>query len=256
VKVMNALWGAGQMMFNKMMVILDAEVDIHNYTEVMKAICENTYIEEDVYLQKGPLDVLDHSSNQFAFGGKIGLDATKKNHSAEKDNFSFPASLKEKIKADYPEIIEVNDSLLQQNIPLLILSLKKNKPDQISTLHKQLVISGIAEGIKFIIYLDEPIDIFDLKNVVWRCSNNTDAFRDIFKVTSGSNKTILGIDGTMKNKQFDGFQRDWPNIVVSDEKTIKAVDEKWSTLGLGEFIPSPSLKYLDQLYGKGAVAEE
>jgi len=256
VKVMNALWGAGQMMFNKMMVIVDAEVDIHNYTEVMKAIYENTCIEEDVYLQKGPLDVLDHSSNQFAFGGKLGLDATRKNNLAEKNNFRFSESLKEKIKAGYPEIIKVNDALSKQNIPLLILSVKKNKPDHISILHKQLVNSGIAEGIKFIVYLDEPIDIFDLKNVVWRCSNNTDAFRDIFKVTSGSNKTILGIDGTMKNKQFDGFQRDWPNIVVSDEKTIKAIDEKWSILGLGEFIPSPSLKYQNQLYGKGAVAEE
>jgi 4-hydroxy-3-polyprenylbenzoate decarboxylase len=65
----------------------------------------------------------------------------------------------------------------------------------------------------------------------------------------------MGLDGTIKTKEFDNFQRDWPNIIVSNEETIKLVDEKWSRLGLGEFIPSPSLKYKDQMYGEEAVAK-
>jgi 4-hydroxy-3-polyprenylbenzoate decarboxylase len=63
----------------------------------------------------------------------------------------------------------------------------------------------------------------------------------------------MGLDGTIKTKDFDNFQRDWPNIVVADEATIRSVDSKWSELGIGEFIASPSLKYRDQLYGYEAV---
>jgi 4-hydroxy-3-polyprenylbenzoate decarboxylase len=63
----------------------------------------------------------------------------------------------------------------------------------------------------------------------------------------------MGLDGTIKTKAFDNFQRDWPNIIVMDDDTIKAVDEKWSRLGLGEFLPSPSLKFKNQIYGEEAV---
>jgi 4-hydroxy-3-polyprenylbenzoate decarboxylase len=63
----------------------------------------------------------------------------------------------------------------------------------------------------------------------------------------------LGLDGTRKTKELDNFQRDWPNIIVADDATIKAVDKKWKDLGLGTFLSSPSLKFKDQLYGGEAV---
>ena len=65
----------------------------------------------------------------------------------------------------------------------------------------------------------------------------------------------MGLDGTIKTKEFDNFQRDWPNIIVSNNETIQSVDEKWNRLGLGEFIPSPSLKYKNQMYGEEAVVK-
>ncbi len=64
----------------------------------------------------------------------------------------------------------------------------------------------------------------------------------------------MGLDGTTKTLALDNFHRDWPNIIVADEKTIEAVDKKWESLGLGELIPSPSLSFRDQLYGEEAVA--
>jgi 4-hydroxy-3-polyprenylbenzoate decarboxylase len=65
----------------------------------------------------------------------------------------------------------------------------------------------------------------------------------------------MGFDGTIKTKAFDDFQRDWPNIIVSDDATIKAVDTKWDRLGLGTFVPSPSLKFKQQLYGEEAIVQ-
>jgi 4-hydroxy-3-polyprenylbenzoate decarboxylase len=63
----------------------------------------------------------------------------------------------------------------------------------------------------------------------------------------------MGFDGTIKTKELDNFHRDWPNIIVAAPETISSVDKKWGELGIGEFIPSPSLKFQDQVYGAEAV---
>jgi 4-hydroxy-3-polyprenylbenzoate decarboxylase len=55
---------------------------------------------------------------------------------------------------------------------------------------------------------------------------------------------------------LDGFERDWPNILVSNEHTIAQVDQKWDKLGIGSFLESPSRRYLAQVYQGGAVAAE
>ena len=65
----------------------------------------------------------------------------------------------------------------------------------------------------------------------------------------------MGLDGTIKTKALDNFQRDWPNIIISDEATIRSVDAKWDKLGLGQFLPSPSLKFKGQIYGEEAVVQ-
>lgn len=118
--------------------------------------------------------------------------------------------------------------------------------------------------VKFVIFLEANVDCSDLKDAVWRFTNNIDPRRDSFIVEQAldykSSTTTEGIsniafDGTRKTKEFDNFDRDWPNILAMDEKTIQLVDEKWERYGLGKFIPSPSLKYRKQLYKGGAVAE-
>ena len=67
--------------------------------------------------------------------------------------------------------------------------------------------------------------------------------------------SCIGFDGTRKTKEFDNFNREWPNIIVADDETIKRVDEKWNQLNIGEFISSPSLKFKDQLYGEEAAVK-
>jgi len=255
-KVMNSLWGAGQMMFNKMMVVVNENVTIHNYLELVKAISNNVDNDRDIYISKGPLDALDHSGNEFAFGGKIGIDATTTKSEIIKFDNSIIDNLTKLLLSKHPEILAINDSLLKQNISVLIVSVKKNRPNHISILHEAIVKNEKMIEIKFIVYLDFNVDVSDLGNVVWRFSNNTDAYRDIYRITGNNNRTILGINGTSKNKNIDGFKRDWPNILVSDEDTIKSVDEKWPRLGIGEFIPSPSIKYRSQLLGNGFIAKE
>ena len=110
-----------------------------------------------------------------------------------------------------------------------------------------------------ILYVEHAVDVNDLPVALWRFCNNLDPKRDHFIVkkqlsNSGQYVACIGFDGTLKTKQFDDFYRDWPNIIIADDTTIHSVDEKWPKLGLGNFIPSPSLKFKGQMYGEEAVA--
>ena len=77
-KIMHGLWGMGQMMFTKYMVIVDANVNVHNTSEVLFHLCANTDPQRDSIFTKGPADVLDHATSEAAIGTKLGIDATKK----------------------------------------------------------------------------------------------------------------------------------------------------------------------------------
>jgi 4-hydroxy-3-polyprenylbenzoate decarboxylase len=77
-KIMHGLWGMGQMMFSKYIVVVDAEVDVHNTSEVLFHLCANTDPQRDSLLTRGPSDVLDHATSEIAIGSKMGIDATKK----------------------------------------------------------------------------------------------------------------------------------------------------------------------------------
>jgi 4-hydroxy-3-polyprenylbenzoate decarboxylase len=77
-KVIHALWGAGQMQFCKCIVVVDADVDVHDYAQVAWRVFNNVDWKRDVVVAEGPLDVLDHSAPQPLWGAKIGIDATKK----------------------------------------------------------------------------------------------------------------------------------------------------------------------------------
>ncbi len=77
-KVMYALWGMGQMSFTKFIIVMDKDVNIQDISEVIWRIGNNVDPLRDVVILKGPLDVLEHASVLPAYGGKMGIDATKK----------------------------------------------------------------------------------------------------------------------------------------------------------------------------------
>jgi len=77
-KIMHGLWGMGQMMFTKYIIVVDHDVNVHNTSDVLFRLCANTDPQRDSILTKGPADVLDHATSEIAVGSKLGIDATKK----------------------------------------------------------------------------------------------------------------------------------------------------------------------------------
>jgi len=77
-KVMHAIWGTGQMMFTKMIVVVDAGTNVHDPAEVAWKALNHIDPERDFEFALGPVDELDHASREPCFGSHVGIDATKK----------------------------------------------------------------------------------------------------------------------------------------------------------------------------------
>src|SRR5258705_4221834 len=213
------------------------------------------------------MDVLDHSCSKLGFGGKMCVDGTFKYPEEMDDRFQLIINndqiiIDSLLKERFPEIHSVNSSLLAKQIPCLIISVKKNRRGHIKELHEKVCSLKETAGVKMILYVEHTVDANDLPIALWRFCNNLDPKRDHHlckrpapdsRLPTPDYTACIGFDGTRKTKEFDDFHRDWPNIIVADNKTIKAVDEKWNELSIGKFISSPSLKFKDQMYGEEAV---
>jgi 4-hydroxy-3-polyprenylbenzoate decarboxylase len=77
-KIMHGLWGMGQMMFTKYIVVVDDDVDVQNTSQVLFRLCANTDPQRDSIFTRGPADVLDHATTVVGAGSKMGIDATRK----------------------------------------------------------------------------------------------------------------------------------------------------------------------------------
>lgn len=254
-KVMNAMWGAGQMMFNKILVLTDGKQKLDDYKTLAKYVFENLDPATDVYFSQGPMDVLDHSCSKLGFGGKMCIDGTHKweeEINAPRRLFKFSEQFSgDRLKASFPELVGINDVAAREwGIPVLFMAVNKNRPGHVKELHETLCQLPEMQGIKMILYVEHTVNIVDIADVLWRLCNNLDPRRD--HIYGGPEGNILGLDGTRKTKALDGFERPWPNIIVADERTINSVDKKWELLDLGDIIISPSLKYMTQLYGHEA----
>lgn len=77
-KVMHGLWGMGQMMFSKYIIVVDEDCDVHNTSEVLFRLCANTDPQRDSTFIKNPSDALDHAPTNATLGSHMGFDATRK----------------------------------------------------------------------------------------------------------------------------------------------------------------------------------
>ncbi len=98
-KVMSAIWGAGQMAWTKIIVVVDEHVDVHNQDDVLFHLAANVDPKRDIQLIDGPLDILDHAAPYEGAGSKMGIDATKK----------IPG---EGTVRDWPPEIQMNDATI------------------------------------------------------------------------------------------------------------------------------------------------
>jgi len=226
-RVMNAMWGTGQMSFAKMILAVDEEVDIKNYKELFNLLLNNLDISKDLFYSEGLLDVLDHSAPEPLRGSKLGIDATKR-HSGEADR-TFPNL--EAVNAGIIEKACLDNSVkdfyligLECKNRLLIISKEKLGGRDVMESAENILSSGAGKMVNIILVVDGDINPSDLSTVTWKFFNNTDPQRDVVPVGNQ-----LAIDATKKTAD-DGFEREWPDDIVMDEKTKKSVSTLWEKI--------------------------
>jgi len=97
-KVINGLWGKGQMMFAKLIIVVDEDVNVQDLQYTAWRILNNVDWKRDVLITEGPVDALDHSASFPRYGSKMGIDATRK-------------SREEGMMRDWPEEIEMSEEI-------------------------------------------------------------------------------------------------------------------------------------------------
>ena len=108
-RVMHAIWGMGQMMFCKMIIVVDAHVNVQDMKEVWWRVFNNIDAKYDLEMVEGPLDVLDHSSPMAKWGTKLGIDATnswpEEGHTREwPDEIVMSDDIKARVDAKWEEL--------------------------------------------------------------------------------------------------------------------------------------------------------
>ncbi len=246
-KVINLLWGAGQMMFTKYMIVVSGDIDIRNYKSLLVHVFANVDFNRDLMFSNGPLDVLDHSADNFSFGGKVGVDATIKLTEENSGRIKTPESDKNEIAGinedflDRDIIKSFNLSLLAQDIPVIITAVDWSEGDNVIERVRNIFRANDAGGIfRLLLIVDHTVNVDDLFMVAWQILGNTDPQRDHEFISPFS----VMLDGTIKGYRKGRFPRKWPNVVSSSLETISTIDQKWQSLGIGEFINSPSARYM------------
>ncbi|MCH9814566.1 MAG: menaquinone biosynthesis decarboxylase, partial [Epsilonproteobacteria bacterium] len=209
---MHAFWGVGQMSFVKHAIFVDKDApDLEDYEALSDYICDRLMV-ENILISEGVCDALDHSSNSFAYGGKLGIDCTK-------DNVNFPEKsvlkdhlLFEKMREIAPEIKAIKQYKTYTKTPICVIGVEKRAPMKV--LYEKL--KALKEHTKLLIFVDTSKNSLDNPYMLlWRVANNIDASRDIFL-----NKEFIGIDGTNKG-EVDNFPRRWPDDTDCDLEVIE-----------------------------------
>lgn len=229
-RLMNALWGLGQMSFVKTIIVVDAQVNIQNTDEILHILLNKINLKRDLYFADGILDVLNHASDNPLHGSKLGIDATTKmagepGYGESLETFSAPASdLPASVSKQFSEVR--NCRLLTQNtrVPILLVALEKTRPHHGKEFIQAFFNNAVFSSVGVLVVLEPHENIKDNSTVLWKILNNVDPRRDCH--FSGNH---LGIDVTRKLAE-EGYNQKWPDEITMTTEIKNLVDNKWKKL--------------------------
>jgi 4-hydroxy-3-polyprenylbenzoate decarboxylase len=231
-KVIHGLWGSGQMSFCKLIVVVDAKGLLDRGVNLLREILSQIDLATDVFTAEGILDVLDHASPIPLYGGKLGVDATRRiagESPRPQESVKFLNLNREDIIRNVKAIDEcICDLRLIFNdiyLPVVIVSIRKD-PGKRGMFFRDLLLSGKTINRGIAVLYDAEVNIDDDSLLLWKVFNNVDPRRDIF-----IREKLAIIDATTKSG-LDGHQRPWPAEMVNRPDIKERVDSRWNEYGL------------------------
>ena len=229
-KVALGLWGAGQMMFNKYLLLTPASTSIRSKEE-MAWLMRNCDLRKSLIRSEGIYDVLDHATATCGYGGKVALDLT--NVAEREGKIIFDSNA-------LPNGVTAESTLLDEWSTLLLFA--DNDLD--------LDMGEVAKvsNCNLVAIFDRRAEKMSANDLLWLGTANTEPTRDI----SLHGSTLI-IDARAKRPGAnDANPSRWPNVVTSDKATIRLVDSRGEEYGIGEVISSPSEHYGALTLSEGA----
>jgi len=239
-------------MFNKILIVTDSDIDLNDAGIVLDKISTiNPY--SDLVFSEGPLDVLDHASEFAGYGGKLGIDMTAKLREECKTAIPSPNININENAEKVADIIEKKVYHSPEGKPLLCLfNIRKHSSYTSDKFWYQLMSDFKFRDVPYLLYTDEYISLDNIYEFLWFVLNNIEVRRDIRIFRDEHEMTHVIIDGSSKTGENEDFPREWPNAVTMSKEIIQLINEKWTGLNLGEFIPSPSDYYNNLIVTPGA----
>lgn len=229
-KVAQGLWGAGQMMFNKYLVLTPPEVNVRSVEQLSELLCR-VDLSLNLHFDSGIYDVLDHATATCGYGSKMLFDLTAVDTSQRRPEPKLPRTFEPR-----GGVWLVNTSLVER-WSLLVLYAERSRPDRVDV--ESYLEHNAISGVKFVALFDyAAAGSMNDGDLLWLAAANTDPKRDV--KLSGS---TLIIDARSKRPGLEGNPLRFPNVVSSLPETIHLVDERWEEYGLGEKLESPSRRY-------------
>ncbi len=220
-KVIQSMWGAGQMMFNKYLVVTDNDTNLRDASQMAKLL-RTIDLRSSVVRSEGVYDVLDHATSTNGYGGKLALDLTEweSRHRTERPlKYELPIGFTscEEWVAEWG-----------------VLALYTSPEGEIDVVDLEAI-----EGVNFVVIFDESATTMRPYDLLWLAAANSDPRRDVTLSRSG----VMMVDARSKRPGKEGNPARFPNVVNSTPETIDLVDRRWEEYGIGEFVESPSRHY-------------
>ena len=230
-KVAQSLWGAGQMMFNKYLLVAGAGENIRSLKHIGRLL-RRLDTQRGVIRGEGVLDVLDHATASCGFGGKLAFDFTSVDVNSEVEPIEVPRV------AEPCGGVRLFDGRFVEECGLLMLFADNNRPEKVDV--EEYLRRNNIVGMKYVALFDgQAAGVMTPSDLLWLAAANTDPRRDVKYLEGGE----LLFDARSKHPSVEGNPRRFPNVVMSSVETINKVDGRWEEYGLGAKIESPSRRY-------------
>ncbi|MGP1363324.1 MAG: menaquinone biosynthesis decarboxylase [Bacteroides sp.] len=232
-KVANAIWSAGQMMFTKYIIRLPNNCSFASLSSIFNLLLQIT--EQDLFFTTGPLDVLDHAGEHPTLGSKLFIDTY---------NYT-PADLPFRWERTNTNN-ENSTTLWVGTTPLLYIIETTSSTPLNSEYYFAAYRNNRTIPPKFIALVDPAYSRLPPYYLLWILLANTAPKRDI-ALFSQNNQLHALIDA--RAKMGDAYKRAWPNVVTSNPETIKLISSRWNEYKLPfDCPPSPSCTFLPLIF--------
>jgi 4-hydroxy-3-polyprenylbenzoate decarboxylase len=216
IKAMLALWGTGQLLLTKCMIVVSSDINPRDWSTVLREIGENFDPREDFLLIPwAPLDTLDFTSGKLNVGSKMGINAVRRANGGRPKR-----RIPERVPDPRERLSDVTDFRLLPG-GFLVIKVQKNPKENIRRLFD---IPGY-EDVRIIVAQSSDIDLHDDTDLIWGIFTRFDPYLDvIFERTELRGSAVvysgrMGIDAT--------FKEWYPEVIEMSDDIKNKVRERW-----------------------------